>query len=515
VRAPLRVLHLEDDPQDAAIIQATLQAGGITCAMTRVEDRDGFVSALERGDIDLVLADFSLPTFDGLSAAEIVRTRWPAIPFVLVSGRLGEELAIDLLKSGATDYVLKEHLARLVPVVRRAMLDVDARAERQHLESQCIESQKLEVIGLLAGGVAHDFNNILAVIMGYTDVIAAKLDPDSPLQQYAEEIRLAAERAVGLTRQLLVFNRKQSLQTVVIDINVVVTDLESMLRRLIDGNIALTVVPGKLVGHVKADSGYVGQVVMNLVVNARDAMVDGGTLTVATNNVTLDDEYVRTHAGARAGSFVMLSVSDTGTGMTEEVKAHLFEPFFTTKLAGKGTGLGLATCQTIVRQLGGHIGVYSEVDRGTSVKVYLPRVDEPLDVTAKPILVGPLPRGTETLLLVEDDPAVRHLAREVLEGQGYQVLRASNGQDALRVVRGHAGAPIRLVITDVIMPVMGGRVMAEWLKATYPDISVLFTSGYTDGVIAQPGALDPGMAFMPKPYTPAILTRTVREMLDR
>jgi CheY-like chemotaxis protein len=276
----------------------------------------------------------------------------------------------------------------------------------------------------------------------------------------------------------------------------------------------MAIVPGNEIGHVKADAGYVGQVLMNLVVNARDAMPNGGKLTIATHNVTLDQNYARTHTGALAGDYVMLSVSDTGTGMTEEVKAHLFEAFFTTKPKGKGTGLGLATCHTIVQLSGGHIGLDSEVGKGTTFRVYFPRVEQPLAAAARPLQTGPLPRGTETLLIVEDEPAVRHLARDVLKAQGYKVLSASNGQEALHAARDHRGAPMRLAITDVIMPLMGGKVMAEWLRTSYPDLKILFTSGYTDDAVIQQGLFEPGVAFLPKPYTPAVLLRKVREMLD-
>jgi signal transduction histidine kinase len=515
MKSPLQILHLEDDPNDAALVQSALEAEGITCATTCVHSRDDFVAALERGGIDLILSDFSLPAFDGSSAAEIVSTRWPAIPLILVSGTLGEELAIDSLKRGATDYVLKERLARLAPAVRRAMQEVEERAERRRLEAQFIEAQKMEVIGQLAGGVAHDFNNLLIVIMGHSELIASGLGADSPLRENTKEIRHASERATGLTRQLLVFSHKQAVQPVVLNLNDVVKDLDKMLRRLIHENIEMTIVPGKQIGRVKADSGYVGQVLMNLVVNARDAMPDGGKLTIATNNVTLDESYLDTHTGAIAGDYVMLSVSDTGTGMTDEVKAHLFEPFFTTKPLGKGTGLGLATCQTIVQQSGGHIGVYSEVGKGTTFKVYFPRVEQPLNAAARPTQTGPLPRGMETLLVVEDEPSVRHLACGVLEAQGYEVLSASNGQDALHAAREHKGSPIRLAITDVIMPRMDGKMMAESLKTAYPDLKILFTSGYTDDAITHHGVLEAGVEFLPKPYTSATLARKVRELLDQ
>jgi signal transduction histidine kinase/ActR/RegA family two-component response regulator len=472
------------------------------------------VAALEQGGIDLILCDYALPDFDGMSALKIARANWPAIPLIFVSGTLGEEQAIESLKSGATDYVLKERLARLVPAVRRAMQEVEERAERRRIEARFIEAQKMEVIGQLAGGVAHDFNNLLAVIMGYSDLTMQKFGDNEEIRSNLETVRSTAERAAGLTRQLLIFSRKQTVQPSVLDLNVVVQELEIMLRRLIDENIGLTIVPGKQTGRIRADSGYVGQVLMNLVVNARDAMRDGGQLTIATNNVSLDENYARTHPGATPGDYVMLSVRDTGTGMTDEVKAHIFEAFFTTKPKGKGTGLGLATCQTIVQQSGGHIAVCSEVGKGTTFKIYFPRVDLPLDVAARPIQPGVLPRGTETLLVVEDEPAVRHLARDVLEAQGYEVLRAANGLHAMFVAREHKGPPIRLVITDVIMPQMGGKVMAEWLKSTYPDLKILFTSGYTDEAIAYHGVLGSGMAFLPKPYTPATLTRKVRELLD-
>ncbi len=389
-----------------------------------------------------------------------------------------------------------------------------AEIRTEQAEAQFIEAQKMEVIGQLAAGVAHDFNNILGVIIGYSDLVIPELNPNGPGLQYIEEIRHASERAVGLTRQLLVFSRRQTVQPVVLDLNEVVKDMDKMLRRLIDENIEMTIVTGKQNGRVKADSGYVGQVLMNLVVNARDAMPNGGKLTIAINNVTLDEHYAHTHTGAVSGDYVMLSVSDTGTGMTDEIKARLFEAFFTTKPKGKGTGLGLATCQTIVKQSGGHIGVYSELGKGTTFKAYFPRVEQPLDVAARPIPTGPLPRGTETLLLVEDEPSVRHLAANILEGQGYNVLRANNGKEGLRVARDLKGQPIHLVVTDVIMPLMGGQEMAEWLKAAYPDLKILFTSGYTDDAIAQHGVLEPGIAFLSKPYAPATLARKVREMLD-
>ncbi len=514
MKSPLRILHLEDDPYDVELVRHTLEAAGIASVTTCVHNRADFVAALENGGVDLILSDFSLPAFDGLSAVAIAQAGWPDLPVILVSGSLGEELAIDSLKNGATDYVLKQRLSRLGPAVQRAMLEVGTRAERQRLETQLIEAQKREVIGQLAGGVAHDFNNILSVILGYADLIADELDADSPLQEYTDEIRQASKRAVALTRQLLLFSSQETVEPVVLDLNGAVTDLDKMLRRLMGENIEMKVVPGEQIGRVRADAGYVGQVLLNLVVNARDAMPNGGKLTIATYNVTLDESYTRTHPEAIPGDHVLLSVSDTGTGMTREVQARLFEAFFTTKPKGRGTGLGLATCHTIVRQSGGHIGVYSELGQGTTFKVYFPRVEQALDPQAAALPASPLARGTETLLVVEDDDAVRHLAQGVLEAQGYQVLSAANGQEGLHLASDHAGSPISLVITDVVMPQMGGKVMAEWLKTMNPDLKILFTSGYTDDALAQHGVLEAGIEFLGKPYTPAALARKVRELLD-
>jgi signal transduction histidine kinase len=515
LKTQLRILHLEDNPSDAALVQSSLKAGGIICSTARVQNHDDFVAALERGGIDLILSDYSLPEFDGLSALKIAHAAQPDLPFILVSGTLGEELAIDALKSGATDYVLKENLARLAPAVCRAVEDVEERIEHKRLEGQFIEAQKMEVVGQLAGGVAHDFNNVLGVIMGYSELIAQDLAPESPLQKYTEEIHLAAERASGLTRQLLIFSRKQTVQTVVLDLNEVVESMDKMLRRLVDENVEMTVVYGKQAGRLKADSGYVWQVLMNLVVNARDAMPSGGKLAIETSAVMLGEDYAQTHPGIISGAYVLLSVRDTGTGMTEETKAHLFEAFFTTKPIGKGTGLGLVTCQTIVRQSGGYIDVFSEIGQGTTFKVYFPRIEQPVHIVTRSLpKIGRLRGGTETLLLVEDEPSVRQLAQEVLKAHGYDVLTATNGQDALGLAREHRGQPIALVITDVIMPRMGGKIMAEWLKTTYPDLKILFTSGYMDDAIAHHGVLETGVEFLPKPYTPTNLAHKVREMLD-
>ena len=384
-----------------------METGGIACSTIRVVSRDDFVSALEDGGIDLILSDFSLPAFDGLSAMVIARGRRPDVPVILVSGTLGEELAIAALKSGATDYILKDRLARLVPAVRRAMHEFETRMERRELEARFIEAQKMDVLDQLAGGVAHDFNHFLAAITGYGDRISAELSPESPLRKYIGEIRLASDRAAGLARQLLVFGRQRTVQPIVLDLNAVLDGLDGMLRRLIDQNIEMTIVRAKPIGHIRADACDIGQMLMNLVVNARDAMPSGGRLTIATGNIRVTDGDESAPSPAMHGDYVMLSISDTGTGMTDEVKTRLFELFFTTKPSGKGTGLGLATCQAIVRQSDGYIGVSSELGEGTTFKIYFPRVERPLDVGLRPRQSASLPRGTETLLFAEDEPIAR------------------------------------------------------------------------------------------------------------
>ena len=514
MKTSLRILHLEDDPNDAALVQSTLKAGGIACSTTRVQTGADFMEALGRGDIDLVLSDYSLPAFDGISAMKLVQQEQPDLPVILVSGTLGEEQAVESLKSGATDYVLKEGLVRLVPAVRRAMQDVEERAERRRLEAQFIEAQKMEVVGQLAGGVAHDFNNVLAVIMGYSELMAQDLPSDDPIQKYIEEIRLAAERACGLTRQLLVFSRKQPVEALALNLNEVVEGMTKMLERLVDDHIEMSFIYGPDIGQIQADSGYIWQVLMNLVVNARDAMPEGGKLVVETSHLLLGEDSGEIYPDIIPGEYVALSVSDTGTGLTDEIKARMFEPFFTTKISGKGTGLGLATCRTIVQQCGGHIRVESELGRGTTFRVFLPQSAHAVQVVAKAVPKSSVPKGTETLLVVEDEPSLRELSKGGLEALGYTVLSAINGQDGLRLAREHRGEPISLVVTDVMMPRMGGKVMVDWLKTKYPELKVLFVSGYADDAFAPDTVHDAGTTFLAKPYTSAKLATKIRDLLD-
>jgi len=385
--------------------------------------------------------------------------------------------------------------------------------ERKQLEEQLRQSQKMEAIGQLAGGVAHDFNNLLTAINGYSGLALQRIDDNHPLKGYLEEIKKAGDRAANLTRQLLAFGRKQILQPLAINLNDVVTDMNKMLKRLVGEDIQFTAKLDPALKRIKADPGQIEQVLVNLVVNSRDAMPQGGNLTIETMSVDLDEDYANSHVGAVPGGYVMLAVSDTGTGMDEDTQAHIFDPFFTTKEKGKGTGLGLSTVYGIVKQSGGNILVYSEVGQGTTFKVYLPELAGVAQKAAAEGVETPVRGGSETILLVEDEEVVRGLARKILENAGYRVVAASRGEEAVRLCLEQA-EPIDLLLTDVVMPETSGKEVADRLREMQPGLRVLFMSGYTDEAIVHHGVLDADVKFIQKPFTPAALARKVREVLD-
>ena len=385
--------------------------------------------------------------------------------------------------------------------------------EMKRMEERLLQSHKMEAVGRLAGGVAHDFNNLLTVIMGYSEHLLSRLGADDPHRKEVEEIRKAGNRAAALTRQLLAFSRRQVLQPEVLDLNRVIQELEMMLRRLIGENMDLATSLATGLGNVKVDPGQIEQVVVNLVVNARDAMPGGGKVMIRTANVISDGEAARGDETVPSGSYVLLEISDTGCGMDPSTIAQIFDPFFTTKEKGKGTGLGLATVYGIVRQSGGHILVSSESGKGTTFHIYIPRTEAS---SAAPKTVPestPATCGQETVLLVEDSEEIRNLVREILERNGYNVLEASQGSDAILVCSGHEGA-IHLILTDVVMPGMSGRELCTRLTPLYPGVKVIYMSGYTDDVIGHHGVLDPGTVYFQKPFTPNALERKVREVLD-
>ena len=385
--------------------------------------------------------------------------------------------------------------------------------ERVALEEKLRHSQKMEAIGRLAGGVAHDFNNILTVIMGYSQILTDGVPAVGRLMDATVQIRTAAERAEEITRQLLAFSRKQVLQPRVIDLNDIMMNLDTMLRRLIGDDVEILTVPGRDLGAVKADPGQIEQVIMNLAVNARDAMPSGGTLTLETGNTELDEAYAREHPPLQPGRYVMLAVSDTGIGMDADTQAHIFEPFFTTKEVGKGTGLGLSTVYGIVKQSGGYIWVYSEPDRGTTFKIYFPRIDQPVEEVRAERRAAGMQRGTETILLVEDNEQVRQLTSSVLADCGYKVLPAASPEEGLALCRAHH-PDIQLLVTDVILPGMNGPQLAEQVKQISPRTRVLYVSGYTSDAIVHYGVLDAGLWFLAKPFSLSELVAKVREVLD-
>jgi len=631
----VRVLMVEDDDNDAALINRELGRLTPPPAVQHVRTKPAFAAALEGFAPDAILSDHNIPGFSGWEALELAQRAHPDVPFILVTGSLDEETAVRYLKNGASDYILKDRLVRLGPALLEALerarqrealrtqesllrqiidanpslifvkdwngrfvlvnqataqvygttveslvgktdadfnpnvqeiahflrhdrdvmssgqpkiiaeepvtnpttgdtrwfqtIKVPLRSpaegtatllgvateitERKRLEEQLLQSQKMEAVGQLAGGVAHDFNNILTAIVGYTDLLAAELASNVRQLEDLEEIRKAARRAAALTRQLLAFSRKQVLEPRIIDLNSVVLNLDKMLRSLISENIELKTDLADNLGAARADPNQIEQVIMNLAINARDAMPDGGTVTIETGNVTLDDAYAAQHVSVIPGEYVMLAVSDTGCGMDAKTQSRIFEPFFTTKPAGRGTGLGLSTVYGIVKQTGGNIWLYSEPGKGTTFKIYLPAIAAlPEDIGKVAPAEAPR-RGAGTVLVVEDDEQLRRLTHRALDAQGYMVLVADRGATALDIARRHKGE-IDLLLTDVIMPDTNGRKLAETIQAARPGMRVLYMSGYPDGAIASHGMLEPGVAYLAKPFTTEAITRRVREVLE-
>ena len=627
--SPITVLLVEDNPGDARLILELLgEVQTQAFDLERVERLDHALTRLSRTGVDVVLLDLGLPDSQGLETFMRARRGAPDEPIVVISGLDDERLALEAVRSGAQDYLVKGRieghlLARVLryaverkrgeealraseahhrtilenigdavfiadpqgryldvnpraceltgysrdellqltvldtypaqdrdaatlrivdvaggraavterPLLRKdgAILVVESNArrlsdgrllgavrditERKRLEEQLRQAQKMEAVGRLAGGVAHDFNNVLTAIFGYADLLNEELPDGHQARLDLDEIRKAAQRASSLTRQLLAFSRQQVLQPMVLSLNDLVEDIQNMLVRLIGEDVQLRLGLSPSAGNVRADAGQIQQVLMNLVVNARDAMPTGGKLLVETANTELTEQYAEAHQPVAPGAYVMLAVSDTGSGMDAETKARIFEPFFTTKEKGRGTGLGLSTVYGIVKQSGGYVWVYSEPGRGTTFKIYLPRVDAPAEPLAPPPREARTLTGTEIILLAEDDEMLRPLSKGLLERLGYRVLEAENAIRALALADAHAG-PIHLLVADVVMPGGSGRELARRLANSRPDTRVLYVSGYTDDAIVHHGMLEPGLNFLQKPFTPAALARKVRDVLD-
>jgi two-component system cell cycle sensor histidine kinase/response regulator CckA len=525
---PFEMSHL------VATVEQAVQKQRLAQALLDSEERYRFVTEnitdavfLLELDGRIALGNRRAEMITGCPQAELVgRSMFSLLPEAaareaqarLSDARAGADISpffeAELIRKDGAHVLLEVHVTSILkdghPVARLGVArDI---TERRNLEDQLRQAQKMEGIGRLAAGVAHDFNNLLTAIGGRCYLVLNALTSENPIRREIEIIQDAAERAAKLTHQLLAFSRKQILEPRVLDLNTIVTGIEPLLQRMIREDIEIATALDPAAGRVKADVGQIEQVLLNLGVNASDAMPHGGRLTLATGDVTLDEAYARTHAEVEPGPHVVLSVSDTGHGMTPEVQARIFEPFFTTKEVGKGTGLGLATVYGIAKQSGGHITVYSELGHGTVFKLYLPRVEEAPGIAEPERPMEIARHGSETVLLVEDDEALRTLAREILSIQGYTVLDATTPSEALRLAEAHPG-PIHILLTDVVMPQMNGRQVADHLLAARPGLKVLFMSGYTDAAIVQHGVLQPGTHFLQKPFTPDGLSRKVREVL--
>jgi len=436
-----------------------------------------------------------------------------ALTGIEISGRRKGDLPVELSVSMAPLRDSRGAISGAMAVLADISERKGAEFQRGQLEEQLRQSQKMEAVGRLAGGVAHDFNNLLTAISGYAELLQAEFEPGEPVRGYVDEILKSSNRAAQLTRQLLAFSRRQVLQPKTLDLNSVVSNMEGLLRRLIGEDIDLTTTLSPELDRVKADPGQIEQVIMNLAVNSRDAMPNGGRLTIETRNVDLDSSYSDRHGRLRSGRHVMMAVTDSGIGMDPGIQSHLFEPFFTTKEKDKGTGLGLATVYGIVKQSGGDIWVYSEPGRGSCFKVYFPRIDAPPEPSAKEAVKIPLRPAKETVLLAEDSDVVRRLLKELLLAGGYKLLEARHGAEALELSRNFDGT-IDLLLTDMVMPQMSGRELASHLMPQRPGMKVLFMSGYSEDAITREGTLEPGTAFLEKPFTPDSLARKIRDLLE-
>jgi two-component system, cell cycle sensor histidine kinase and response regulator CckA len=509
---PLCVLIVEDSEDDVAILLRALRQGGYDIRYDRVDSAPALRASLDAGPWDLVISDYSMPGFSGSAALAILREKGPDIPFIFLSGTIGEETAVQAMKGGAQDYLMKGNLARLVPAIARELREAENRRERKRAEQRMLQLEKFEVIGKLAGGIAHDFNNALGAIMGWAEIgkqeAAAGKDPGKSFQKIHEQ----CERAAALTRQLLAYARRQILERRTVDVNQTVAETMALLQKVIGEQIAVKILPAPDLSMIRADPGQIEQVFINLCLNARDAMPKGGQLLIETSNVELDRSYCERRQDARPGRHMRLSVSDTGVGMDAATMERIFEPFFTTKDVGKGTGLGLATVLGIVRQHDGSIEVYSEPGKGTVVHVYLPASEGAPEAREREN-DAPVRGGVETILIAEDHDGVREMAAETLRALGYRVIPARDGEEAVRQFESNRNL-VGLILMDVVMPKTSGSDAYAKISGIRPGIPVIFTSGYSSEGAFLASMPAKGFALLQKPYAPKMLARKVREALD-
>jgi signal transduction histidine kinase len=511
-REQIDVLLVDDDDDDYLLTKDMLSGlDGPEYAIHWVADSQSALRECHQATYDVCLIDYRLGPENGIELVRELIADGNDMPIIVLTGQGDYRVDVEATQAGAADYLVKGEISPtlLERTIRYAIQsNADMRALRKS-EKELRQAQKMEAVGQLAGGIAHDFNNMMTAVIGFSELTLARLEAADPLREFVEEIKRAGERAGVMTQQLLAFSRKQMLQMRVLDLNVVVTEVEKLIQRLVADDVEVVCVLDPELEHVEADFGQLEQVIMNLAINASDSMPAGGKLTIETANVELDARFV----DIAPGQYVLLAVSDTGTGMDERTMRQIFEPFYTTKEIGRGTGLGLSTVFGIVKQSGGDVSVYSEPGHGTTFKVYLPQVRAPIDRIAVPVAETELPRGSETILIVDDEHVVRRFELEVLTECGYTVIEASGVQHALELARDHPGR-IDLLLTDVVMPTLSGPEVSERLARDRPDLRTLFTSGYASDAIVRHGVLEPGIAFLPKPLSRGALARKVRETLD-
>ncbi len=510
---PIRVLMVEDSEDDALLIARELQRGGYAPDLMRVDSAEAMRAALDETKWDLVICDYSMPHFSGQAALELLRETGSEAPFIFVSGTIGEDTAVAALKQGAQDYVMKGNLRRLITSIRRELMELEQRRKRRELEREVQRLQRFEAIGRLAGRIAHDFNNALGVIAGWAQLGYEKAPAGSAFRENFQKIQDQAKRSAGLTAQLLAFARRQVLQPKSLSLNSLISDTTGILRSVIGEQIELAVSPDAEADVIHADATQIEQVLMNLTLNARDAMSKGGRLLIKTENIETKEESGRVHVGVKPGRYVLLSVSDTGTGMDAATMENLFQPFFTTKETGKGTGLGLATVYGIVTQHAGFVNVSTELGQGTTFRVYFPLSSGMPEKRALPANLKAA-GGTETILVADDHEGIREVVRATLEARGYQIILAPDGQEAVRIFSQHRER-IDLVLLDVVMPKLRGPDAYSKMCSIRPNMPVIFTTGNTAELVSLDSTIGPTVDFLKKPYEPEELIRAVRSKLEK
>jgi two-component system cell cycle sensor histidine kinase/response regulator CckA len=510
----LRLLLIEDSEEDCTLLLRTLRNSGYEVVHKRVDTAEALQAVLREHTWDCVISDFSLPGFSGISALKIVREKDLDVPFIFVSGTIGEDVAVEAMRGGAQDYVLKGNLARLPPAIHRELVDAEIRRQHKDSEQKLRQLEKFEAIGKLAGGIAHDFNNVIGAIMGWAELGEDEVPSDSRAYKFFVNIREQSQRAGNLTSQLLAYARRQMLTRRNINLNDIVSQAMALLQRVIGEQIEVRTRLAPDLVTTKADPSQIEQVLINLCLNARDAMPAGGRLSIETAKAELGEDFCRRTASLSPGRYVKLSVSDTGAGMSPAIIGKIFEPFFTTKEKGKGTGLGLATSFGIVKQHLGHIDVHSEIGKGSTFHVYLPASDGAAEIVSgyeEPALRG----GTETILLAEDHEGLRQMSHQMLAELGYSIVLARDGREAVEKFGANANQ-ISLLVLDVVMPRLGGPAALEEIRGIKPSIPVIFTSGYSEESEKLTSLISQGSAvLLQKPYPPRDLARKVRDLLDK